>query len=227
MPVSYSTSKTPAAIIAGFALTAFLLILCVLFTSFPGWVNDWHFSAAFMFFLSRILFWISLAIIYIYVKKKEKQPFLLWKESAYGVGFYLASIFIILLIIIVGSAIIGLVIHFIGLSLRSNALKTVFGFNIPLKIFIVITAAIVEELIFRGYFLSRLQLFFKHKHWPLIISSIIFGLGHMRYGTVVNVLGPIFIGFVFAWHYQKYRNIKILIICHFMIDLTALMIPHK
>jgi len=227
MSVSYSKPKNPAVIIAGFALTAFLMIICVLFTSFPEWVNGGHFSPAGMFFLSRILFWISLAVIYIYVKKKEERPLLLWDEKGYGPGFYLASIAIILLSVLVGSIIIGLVIHFIGLSLRSSAMKTVFGFNIPLKIFIVITAAVVEELIFRGYLLSRLQLFFKGKHWPLIISSVIFGLGHMRYGTVVNVLGPIFIGFVFAWHYQKYRNIKILMICHFMIDLTALMIPHK
>jgi membrane protease YdiL (CAAX protease family) len=92
----------------------------------------------------------------------------------------------------------------------------------PLKLFTVATASIAEELIFRGYLMSRLQLYFKNTWAPVVISGVIFGLDHAAYGTLSNVLGPLFIGLLFGWRYQKYRNLKILIICHFAIDFIAL-----
>ena len=96
------------------------------------------------------------------------------------------------------------------------------GFSLPLKFFIAFTAGVVEEFIFRGYLLPRLQLFFSSKHWPIVIGAILFGLAHFRYGTIMNVAGPIILGLIVGYHYQKYRNIKVLIITHFLYDFVVL-----
>jgi len=217
-------TQTRSAILAGFLLTTFLLIICILAPRYFDLATGLHLTEPVVFFISRILFWLSLGVIFLYTVKIEKQPFLLWDGKDYKILFYLASVAGMLLAIIAGGIIIGLSIHFMGLGNKSNAINAMLKFSFPLKLFTIITAAVGEELLFRGYLMSRLQLFFKSRNWPVIISALVFGLVHFRYGTVINVVIPIFIGFVFAWHYQKYRNLKVLMICHFLIDFYALVV---
>jgi membrane protease YdiL (CAAX protease family) len=94
-----------------------------------------------------------------------------------------------------------------------------------------ITAGITEELMLRAYLIPRLQLLFKNDYIPVIVSSVLFGFLHFGYGTALNIVGPMVIGLIFGFHYVRYRNIKILIIVHFLWDylLIALKIhftPH-
>lgn len=96
--------------------------------------------------------------------------------------------------------------------------------NIPLILFTSITAGITEELLFRGYLIPRLEIIVKKTYLSILISSILFGLIHYSYDTLIQVIGPFSIGLVLALHYQKYRNIKILIICHFLWDLMSILI---
>ena len=112
-----------------------------------------------------------------------------------------------------------------NLSHESSKLKKLgelFRNNYWLLIFTSLTAGVTEELLFRAYLIPRLQLFFKKPYMSAILSSVIFGLLHFGFGTAINVLGPIVIGIIFSFHYLKYRNIKILIICHFIWDCLIL-----
>ena len=84
-----------------------------------------------------------------------------------------------------------------------------------------ITAGVTEELIFRGYLMPRLELLYNNKYVTVIVSSLLFGMIHIGYGTVINVVATAFIGFIFALHYQKYRNIGFLIFFHFIWDTMA------
>ncbi|REC50890.1 hypothetical protein DRF62_18090, partial [Chryseobacterium piscium] len=56
------------------------------------------------------------------------------------------------------------------------------------------------------------------------VSALLFGIFHSAYGTIGRAVVPIFIGTVFALFYKKYSNIKILIICHFLIDFISMML---
>jgi membrane protease YdiL (CAAX protease family) len=221
--MSASSNSPKTAVSYGLILTVFLFAICVLASIFLPGIAGRHISPQVLFFITRLLFWISLALVYFYCIKIEKRPLLLWNEEKHSVGFYLISVIAILIIVFIGSGIIYATAHHFGLNAKSNAVNAMLKFGIPLKLFIILTAAVVEELIFRGYLMPRLQSSFKSIWWPIIISALIFGFAHFRYGTIVNVAGPVFIGFVFAWFYQKYRNIKIVIICHFLIDFIALM----
>ncbi|MFV5702790.1 lysostaphin resistance A-like protein [Flavobacterium sp. XS2P12] len=95
--------------------------------------------------------------------------------------------------------------------------------NIFLILFTSITAGVSEELIFRGYLIPRLEILLKNTRVAILTSSILFGLIHYSYGSLIQIIGPIFIGLVFALHYKKYKNIKILIMCHFLWDLLVLL----
>ena len=220
MPATASQSKS--GVITGLILTLVLFGICVLASTFLRSFAGGNLSAAVLFFITRLLFWLSLGLVYLYCIKREDQPLLMWAENKRSIVFHIIAILVMLLVITAGSAAIRLVAHAFKWSTDGASIKTILGFNAPLKLFIVVTAAVVEELIFRGYLMPRLQLYFKSYWWPVIISSLVFGLAHFHYGTFVNIAGPVFIGFVFACYYQKYRNIKTLIICHFLIDFVAL-----
>ncbi|QEC76742.1 CPBP family intramembrane glutamic endopeptidase [Mucilaginibacter ginsenosidivorax] len=177
------------------------------------------------FIISRLFFWLCFVIILVYVSKAERQRLLLWDDEPYSVGYYILSVIVILLIIVFGSGIIGLTLKRLDLLKFSPTITLMRNMSTPVKLLGIITAGVLEELIFRGYMIPRLKLFFKSGHWPVIISSVIFALGHWGYGTAINVLVPLFIGLVFGYHYYRYRNINILIICHLLIDLNAMFTP--
>lgn len=196
------------------ALFALLIAICV--------AGSIYLSATTGYFLvSRLLFWTALGLIFLYCIKTEHQPLLLWPEKAQGFKKACISIFLILLLIVAGSAALRVIAHVFHWQAESAVVSRLIGYGAPLRLFIVVTAAYTEEMLFRGYLMPRLQLFFKGNWLPVILSSLIFGLAHFRYATFVNIAGPVFIGLVFAAYYQKYRNIKVLIICHFIIDLSA------
>jgi uncharacterized protein len=180
------------------------------------------------FWIGRIAIWICLLLVFLYANQIENQKFLLWNEQQLSILEYVKSFFKIIASIIIGALLIRLLLYLLGGNVEENPklkeIVAVLKTNYPLLIFTCLTAGITEELIFRGYLMPRLQLFFKNNYASIVISSLLFGLMHIGYGTIFQVLGPMMIGLVFAIHYKKFRNIKILIFCHFFWDLMSLMI---
>ena len=177
--------------------------------------------------VSRIFFWVCLLAMVAYAVKVERLPFLLWTEKKYSFGYYLISVIAILLILLAGMSVLSQVEMAFGVlkkSARLNGMVSILKHNQWLLLLTCLTAGVTEELIFRGYLIPRLQLFIKGPDPALVISSALFGLAHIGYGNIAQVIGPLFIGFIFALYYQKYRNIKVLIICHFLWDYLTLMI---
>lgn len=212
-------------VLKGLILTLFLLICFSVAAKLFSINTASNLSVSTRFFISRIFFWAYFAAIYLYVIIREKQALLLWADVGYSISFYILSVICVLLVIIAGATIVAVILKSMGMFKQSKVMPLLIGMNVPVKLLGIFTAGFLEEFIFRGYMIPRLQLFFKSRHVPIIISSVIFGLLHLGYGTVVNVVGPIIIGLVFGYHYQRYRNIKILIICHLLIDLNALFTP--
>lgn len=217
-------SEKSAPIVTGLILTVILFAVWLVGSHAFGVLYGQQISKAVLFFTSRITFWLYFGLIYWYAVSYEKQSFLLWTELQYGLGYKVKSVLLTLLCTFLGAVLIANALKYMGFNMKSPSVEVIRGFSVPLKLLAVVTAAVVEELIFRGYLIPRLQMFFKNVHVPVIISALIFGLGHSTYGTVVNTIVPLFIGLLFGYHYQKYRNIKILIICHFLIDLQSLLL---
>lgn len=176
-------------------------------------------------YFAKILLFFWLLCLYLYVIKVEKHKFLLWEEKKYS--------FLVIFISVI--AIVGLVMlsNFLPWILNAFGLKkehsklleamlAYFKTRPLLLIANCATAGIVEELIFRGYLISRLKLVFGNGSWAVIVSAVFFAAGHLKYGTISNVIFPLAIGLIFGFYYLKYRNIKVLIIIHFFIDLISL-----
>jgi membrane protease YdiL (CAAX protease family) len=221
-PMAPGLSSPKNSISYGLLLSAVLVAVCVAGSAYLPGMQSSKVSPATFFFLSRLLFWATLAIVYFYCIKIESQPLLLWKNQKQGLKHVCISIFIILISVLAGSTILRLIAHVFKWGADSAAVARLIAYGAPLKLFIVITAAVTEELLFRGYLMPRLQLYFKNAWATIVVSALVFGLAHFHYATFVNIAGPVLIGFIFAWYYQKYRNITVLIICHFVIDFIGL-----
>lgn len=212
-------------------LTIFITASIVLFTApIALWVTGLVKINSSIFFASRLLIWGSLGFVIYYTRFIEQQPLLLWKESKKNIGFYVLSVLAVLAVVYTGSGIISKILvaitHNQG-SPKLFELVQLFKHNLPFLLFTALTAGVVEELIFRGYIQPRLELFFNNSWAAIMVSAILFGLLHITYGTISNVVIPLFIGLVFAWYYQKYKNIKVLIVCHFLIDTISLLLLIK
>ena len=184
-----------------------------------------HLSGEGLFFISRIFCWVCLLAMYVYAVKVEKQPFLLWTEKKYSFGYYLLLVIAVLLMLLAGMLVLSGIELSLGLlkkSAKLNDMLSILRQSRWLVVFTCLTAGVTEELVFRGYLVPRLQLFSKSHYPPLIISSVLFGAVHIGYGNIAQVVGPTFIGYIFALYYHKYRSINVLIVCHFLWDYFTL-----
>jgi membrane protease YdiL (CAAX protease family) len=95
-------------------------------------------------------------------------------------------------------------------------------------VFLSLTAGICEETAFRGYLITRLKLFGKSKSWiiPLIISSLVFGIGHTYQGVGGFIMISIY-GLMFGILYIKTGSIWPCVIAHFFQDFSALFFPFQ
>jgi membrane protease YdiL (CAAX protease family) len=131
------------------------------------------------------------------------------------------------LISLFGGAFLNAIIIFLTkekVSERLLEFKILFKNNYLLIIFTCLTAGIIEELLMRAYIQPRIEKIYNSPALGIIVSALLFAILHSTYGTIAQVVGPFFIGIVFALFYKKYSNIKILIICHFMFDFISMML---
>lgn len=89
-----------------------------------------------------------------------------------------------------------------------------------------VSAAIGEELLFRGYVFSQLKRIIGNKKIVIIIiSAILFSVPHLYQGLSGLVMTFLF-GIFFAMLYNKYQNIWINIIVHGLIDTLFLTLSY-
>lgn len=224
-------AKKPAADIAAI-LAVMLLILAAIAFSTPLLLRI---SGATelnspVFFLNRLLFWLIVGVLWLYARYIARQPLLIWPDRKRGWAFYVLSVIVVLAILFAGMVAITMALAFCprqATSAKFLAYLGVLRTNIPLLLFTAMTAGVVEELIFRGFIHTRLEGGFNSPVLAILLSSVLFALTHLSYDTVANVLGPFYIGIVFSIFYWRYRNIKVLMLCHFLWDVLVLFISIK
>lgn len=146
-----------------------------------------------MGYILLILFDIIVAI-YLYLKNKRKEKKV--KVTDYFPVVYLG----------------------IGMAVVLNMLIFLFNLNnemADLNIYLAILSSgiigpILEEILFRYVFLNRLRNFFTTRN-AILLSSLVFALLH---GDIITMIYAFIMGFIFAYVYVKYDNIKVSIMCH-------------
>jgi len=222
---SYAASK--AVVIKG-VITLLLLLFCNAVTSVPlvnkflG-LQNWQAR----FFISRLFYWVCLAFALYHCANREKQKLLLWPEETQPFWFYLVSGVAMYFVLNIGALIMYRLFLLLGISVtepREKEMIAALRGRFGLVLLASITAGVVEELLFRGYLIPRLEYIFNNRYFAVIISSLLFGLFHFGYFSWFHIASTFFIGLMFALHYVKYRNIKFLIVFHFLWDLLILWI---
>ena len=175
--------------------------------------------------ISRFYYWIVLSVIWQYSLRYENESLLIWRSQKHKLWTYLVSfvvIYVILVLVLNGLKSLLTLFNLYNTSEKFKQALDLFRNNHGLIIFTCLTAAVVEELIFRGYLQPRFTKIFKSKWLAILVTSLLFGLLHFRYLTIINIVGPFLIGIVFSAYYLKFRSIKFLIVFHFIWDLLVI-----
>lgn len=168
----------------------------------------------------KVSYWILVLILFVYAGVVEKGRLLLWKESKLSLKGYLFSVALVFAVVlsvllILTPLINKFVIHEVSINSAERLSTAVF-------IFSAFTAAVTEELIFRGFLQPRMQGIFKDYRIAISGSAIIFGLAHVTHGNFFQMIHPFIIGLLFSIYYYKRRSIIVLVICHLIIDLVLI-----
>ncbi len=88
---------------------------------------------------------------------------------------------------------------------------------------LVVVVAVAEEVIFRGYLITRLKTVTGSTTAAVVLSSVIFSLGHGYEGSA-GVVTVGFMGLAFAIVYVWRRSLVAPIVMHFLQDFLAIII---
>jgi membrane protease YdiL (CAAX protease family) len=222
-------ASTPRPITA-FGGILLVIIVLALLTLFGGLAIQHLFGlhriTAWYIFIGRTFYWLFLLGVWLYASRIERQEFLLWHEIDYSFWVFVLSLIAITAAIFSTLTIVTLsfrlLLHKDESSLALKQMIQIFKTSPLLIVYTALTAGVTEELIFRGYLLPRLNVLLKSPFWAIAISSLIFGLAHLGYGTIINFAAPFIIGLAQAFYYYQYRNIKVIITFHLLWDLAVL-----
>jgi hypothetical protein len=212
--VTYANKPNNALLFGGIVLTLVWLIF------FDYWLGHRQMAYYDRLFYSRFIYWGLVVVLFFYTSKIEHQPFLLWKEENNAISFFLLSVFLLYLSSI-GAAIVSAIPVLLGEHENNVIVKKIIAVitgHQAMIFFIALTAGVTEELIFRGYLLTRLSQWFKNNVAATIVSSLLFAALHYKYGSLRELIFTFLIGMIFSIYYIRYRNIKAIIVTHFLID---------
>lgn len=182
-----------------------------------------HLSALSGIIYSRVIFWAEVVVLWWFAWQYENQTLIIWKEKQSGIKFILLWTLLLFLLFVAAYFISGIT-KLLGYRPNYETLRQISQFitgRYLLITYLSITAGVTEEIILRGYILTRLSLLFKGQYTAVIISALIFSGLHYSYNSARQFVFAFLGGLIMALHYKKYGNLKPLILAHFLFDWAA------
>ena len=166
-----------------------------------------------------IIEWLLFLLVFLTIKKEEGK----FSLSQIGFNqFNLKNLFLGFAFVIVSNIVlvgVALVMKGVGVLPQKDI-----SFLMPqsvseklLWIFMSFSAAVSEEVSFRGYLLTKLNLWIKNIWIIAILSSFAFGMGHIYQGVGGVILTALY-GFFFAMLFLWKRTLAPCIFAHFIQD---------
>jgi len=124
--------------------------------------------------------------------------------------FTVAGLAVIFSLLIV----LGLISLAAGFNDQAKIAEKVSDLPLYLLLLAIVLAPITEELLFRAALVPRIG---------IVLSSLVFGLLHLAYGSVLEVVGVFFVGIILAGIYRMSKSITPCIIIHFIYNLLSIM----
>jgi membrane protease YdiL (CAAX protease family) len=197
----------------------------------------------FLFFFSILVFALSLfapedLILYIsaaaiHVGLFSISMYYLWKSdlrstlSSIGFPGKLKTTFIFsvlgLLSIFAILFILGVLSIVLGFNDQQKITEKVADLPISILVFAVIVAPISEELFFRAFLVKKISSIINP--WAgILISSVLFGLVHFSYGSIMEIAGAFVIGAILAVVFYKSKSITPCLSIHIFYNLLAILV---
>lgn len=121
---------------------------------------------------------------------------------------------------IAGFAMVFIVLFFLGMAAymagfadQQAVYDKVNDLPLFILVFAIVAAPVSEELFFRAMLVPRAG---------VILSSVLFGLMHVAYGSIVEIAGAALIGLVLAIIYKASRSITPCLIIHILYNLISI-----
>ena len=172
------------------------------------------------YMMGELAFWVLLLVMILWIYFVENQTIasIGWKKLTaktilWGLGLGLV------LFVVFGIA--NVVIQALGLELNQEIAEMISSKSIPVLILLALRAAIVEEVLYRGYAFERIYELTKSKWVAGLVPLIVFMLIHLSWG-VGHLLFIFIAGGLLTLMYISKRNLALNIIAHFTIDVIAL-----
>ncbi len=92
----------------------------------------------------------------------------------------------------------------------------------------VFLVGLVEEIIFRSILQNRLEMFLGSRGGGLLVTSVLFGLMHSGYGSMVEIFYAFLVGFIIGYMFYKTRSLPLVTMVHGFINVFLFggVIPH-
>lgn len=95
-----------------------------------------------------------------------------------------------------------------------------------LTLVMVFLVGLVEEIIFRSILQNRLELFLGSRG-GLIVTSVLFGLMHSGYGSMVEIFYAFLVGFIIGYMFYRTRSLPLVTMTHGFINVFLFgVLPH-
>ncbi len=142
-----------------------------------------------------------------------------WKEINVGIWLFVP--------LFIASSMLEGLLHKAGLSAPSTPLPALVSergmAEFLLAFFMVVVVAVVEETIFRGYLMLRINTVTSSPAVAVLLSAVIFSLGHGYEGTA-NVVTVGVMGAFFAVIYQWRKSLTAPVVMHFLQDFIGIVL---
>ncbi len=174
--------------------------------------------------INEFSMWVFLVLVYLVAVKIEKSKLLIWKDTERKWYFYPLSVIAVFAGAVAVAVTTPIIFDLLHIPKTQEVLESLANYYCEDKLLLVfgcLTAGVVEELLYRGYLMPRLEILFKAKWIVIFLSALVFGIAHIGNSSLIGFVVPTLIGLIFSYHYYRYRNIKALIISHFLIDFAS------
>jgi CAAX protease family protein len=185
-------------------------------------------SVSFLFIsIATILRDLSLLCLILFFIWRNKEPIAaigwttrnIWKEISIGILLFVP--------LFLASSVLESLLRKAGLSAPSTPLPALVSergmAEFLLALFMVIVVAVVEETIFRGYLMLRINAITSSPAVAVVLSAVIFSLGHGYEGTASVVTVGV-MGAVFALIYQWRKSLTAPVVMHFLQDVIGIVL---
>jgi uncharacterized protein len=170
--------------------------------------------------VDQLSMWMLLGLLMAIVVWGERRPLRSmgltswnWRSIAWGLG---TAAFILA----IGTITVPFLTR-IGVVDFSRGIAAVIAWPLWLRIFAVVTAGVVEEVLYRGYAVERLASLTGSYWVGGAISIVVFGLVHLPFWGPGILLNTLFAGTVFTLVYVRRRDLWLCIIAHTLLDAIA------